>query len=216
MKPGASTAWTLLGGALVLASLGVAATGLAGGWRGLLPSAQALDGVLAWRPDRLVSEPWRLWTAALVHLSPLHLLANGAGGFLVVVLGRAARLPASAAVAWMLAWPLTHLGLLAAPALMAYGGLSGVLHAGVACAAVHLVALPADERVRSRRRAGWAILVVLLLKVVLEQPWLGGGGARQVEGWDIPVASAAHASGLLAGLASSVAVLAIARALRRR
>ena len=39
------------------------------------------------------------------------------------------------------AWPLTHLSLLARPEVMHYGGLSGVLHAGVAVAALGLGAL---------------------------------------------------------------------------
>ena len=44
----------------------------------------------------------------------------------------------AAALAWALAWPLTHLALLAEPALLRYGGLSGVLRAGAAVAAVAL------------------------------------------------------------------------------
>jgi hypothetical protein len=41
--------------------------------------------------------------------------------------------------AWVCAWPLTQLGLLMRPDLSHYGGLSGVLHAGAAIVALHLV-----------------------------------------------------------------------------
>ena len=41
--------------------------------------------------------------------------------------------------AWACAWPLTQLGLLVRPDLLHYGGLSGVLHAGAAIVALHLV-----------------------------------------------------------------------------
>lgn len=225
-----SWAWMLLGGALLLASLGVAVWGRPG--FGASAADSVLQGPLAWRVDRLAGEPWRLWTAAFVHLSGLHLAANVAGGVGVLALGRAARLPAAAAWAWLLAWPLTHLGLLASPSLVAYAGLSGVLHAGVACAALGLIlagspaASRSDEagrgpalavgRGRERRRLGWAVLAVLGVKVLLERPWAEGGGARWVAGWDIPVAPAAHGSGVLAGVVASLVVAAVVGAARAR
>ena len=94
---------------------------------------------LSWDPLSWVDQPWRLWSAAWVHLSSMHLLANLIGAVLVVALGVAARLPVRAAVAWALAWPATQLGLLAMPELTRYGGLSGVLHAGVAVAATTML-----------------------------------------------------------------------------
>ena len=164
----------------------------------LLPSLLVFDNavalrVLAWEPQRWLAEPWRLWSAAWVHLSRLHLLANVAGALLVIALGVAARLPLRAAIAWALAWPLTHLGLLLMPALLRYGGLSGVLHAGVAVAAVALL----RRSGHTERRLGLAILAVLAFKLLSEAPWRGA--LTQPEGWDIAVAPLAHTSGALCG-----------------
>ncbi len=149
--------------------------------------------VLAWQAATAWSEPWRLWSAAWVHLSALHLAANTAGGVGVVALGWAAGVPRRAALAWALAWPLTHAALAGVPALAVYGGLSGVLHAGVAVVAVELVRRAA----RAERRVGLAIAAGLALKIVLEAPWRAA--VLRPEGWDIAVAPAAHAAGVLAG-----------------
>ncbi|HEX7382930.1 MAG TPA: rhombosortase, partial [Burkholderiaceae bacterium] len=128
-----------------------------------------------------------------VHYSALHLGANLAGCALVAALGVAARVPPRAALAWLLAWPATQLGLLLVPALGHYGGLSGVLHAGVAVVAVGLLL----EGPRRRRMLGLAILAGLALKVLLEAPW--AGPLAHPPGWDIATAPPAHASGLVAG-----------------
>ena len=176
-------AWTLLAALLALGSI-------AAWW---LPAAW-----LDWQPAR-VAEAWRWWTAGFVHWSPLHLAANAAGLLLVALLGRAARVPAACAWAWALAWPLAHLALLARPALAHYGGLSGVLHAGVAVVAAWLLLAA-----RGRRRAvGAAIAAVLALKLALERPL--GPLLQQPAGWDIAVAPLAHLSGALAGAALGAA-----------
>lgn len=170
-------------------------------WAGLCAAA-ALGAVAArfidpallrWQPELAFSQPWRLVTAAWVHLSSQHLIANLAGTAVLAALGRAAGCDRRAAIAWAGAWPLTHLGLLAQPTLAAYGGLSGVLHAGVAVAAWQLI----RGGHGLRRAVGAAIAAGLAAKVLLEAPWLGP--LRQVPGWDILVAPAGHASGALAG-----------------
>lgn len=181
---------------LALASLLAAGALAAGAW-----PAAALD----WQPARAWREPWRWWTAAWVHGSALHLAANLAGTALVAALGWVARAPAPLALAWALAWPLTQLGWLLGPPLAHFGGLSGVLHAGVA-----LLALPLAWRERGRRQAvGGLLLAGLLGKLVLEQPW--GPALRHPPGWDIAVAPWAHASGTIAGLLLAVAVLVLGR-----
>ncbi len=170
-------------------------------WAGLCAAAalgallaQAVDpALLRWQPELAFSQPWRLMTAAWVHFSSQHLIANLAGTAVLAALGRAAGCDQRAALAWALAWPLTQAGLLVQPALQAYGGLSGVLHAGVAVAAWQL--LRGDRG--NRRWVGAAIAAGLLLKIGLEAPWQGP--LRQVPGWDIAIAPAAHASGALAG-----------------
>ncbi|WP_310461524.1 rhombosortase [Sphaerotilus sp.] len=149
---------------------------------------------LAWVPALAWSEPWRWWSAAWIHLSTRHLLANLAGAALVLLLGWVARLPREAAWAWALAWPLTHLGLLAEPELLRYGGLSGVLHAGVAVAAVALVR---EAPQRRERVLGALLLVGLCAKVLGERAW--AHTLVTPPGWDIAVAPLAHASGTVCG-----------------
>ena len=167
---------------------------------GLPPAA------LDWQPTLASSQPWRAWSAAIVHLSALHLAANLAGVALVAALGFVARVPRRSVLAWFVAWPLTHLALLARPDLVHYAGLSGVLHAGVAVVAVHLIATA-----RGLRRAiGLALLGGLALKVASETPW-AAQALRHPAGWDIAIAPFAHASGLVAGALASALGEALAR-----
>ena len=156
-------------------------------------------GALDWQPALAIAQPWRVFSAVAVHYSALHLAANLAGAALVAALGAVARVPRAMAWAWAAAWPLTQLGLLARPDLAHYGGLSGVLHAGAAVVAVHLI----GAGPRLRRVIGAALLAGLLLKVAAESPW--GPALRHPAGWDIATAPFAHATGLLAGLACALA-----------
>ncbi len=156
--------------------------------------------LLDWQPGLAWREPWRAWSAAFVHYSRLHLAANVAGLLLVAALGTAARLPTLAALAWLAAWPLTQFGLLVQPQLLHYGGLSGVLHAGVAAGALQLV----RRRAGGERWIGAALLAGLFVKVLGEAPW--GPVLRHPADWDIAVAPVAHACGLAAGLLCAVAV----------
>jgi len=168
---------------------------------------------LDWQPGLLGRQAWRAWTGALVHWSRLHLMANLAGTAVLALLGWAARLDARSSLAWLLAWPLTQIALLAQPGLLHFGGLSGVLHAGVAVAVVALLRRPGRER-----GIGALMGIGLVLKLVLEAP-LGGAPLRQVEGWDIAIAPLAHLTGSLAGglcaIAMAVARVPAVRANRR-
>jgi len=175
-EPGA--AWAALAAALAAASL-------AAWW---LPAT-----LLDWQPTLAASEPWRWWTAAFVHWSPRHLAANLLGAGLVAALGWVAGVPRAAALAWAVAWPLSHVALLVQPALAHYGGLSGVLHAGVAVAALHL--LRTDQG--RRRWIGGTVFAGLALKLLLETPW--GVPLRYTAEWDIAVAPLAHSTGAIAG-----------------
>lgn len=175
--------------------MGLAAFAAAGALIAQRIPAAAID----WQPAFAFTQPWRWFTAAFVHWSALHLGANLAGAAVLAVFGRAAALPARATLAWALAWPLTHGAMLGQPALAHYGGLSGVLHAGVAIAATTL----ASQATGRRRRIGLAVLAGLALKIVLERPWTGT--LTQPPGWDIAVAPLAHAAGALAGLACALA-----------
>jgi len=153
---------------------------------------------LDWQPALALGQPWRAWSAVAVHYSALHLAANLAGALLVGALGHVARVPARSVVAWLVAWPLTQAALLLQPALLHYGGLSGVLHAGVAVVALHLRFVAAPRL----RRIGAAILAVLVIKVLSETPWTGV--LRYPAGWDIAVAPLGHASGAVAGALCSL------------
>jgi rhomboid family GlyGly-CTERM serine protease len=186
-------------------------------WLGLA-AAWGLASVLAWfapatlldwQPALAASEPWRALTAIWVHWSPRHLAANLLGVAVVAALGWRARLPARATAAWALAWPLTQAGLLLRPDLAHYGGLSGVLHAGVAIAAWWLLLQPPVPR---GRWVGGAIAVGMTIKLLLEAPW--GPSLRPAAPggeWDIAVAPIAHASGSVAGLACAAALWAAGR-----
>ncbi len=187
--------------------LAVAAAGLAGSLLAWWLPATLLD----WQPALASSEPWRAFTAAWVHWSPRHLAANLAGVLAVAALGWVARLPALAALAWVLAWPLTQLGLLLRPELAHYGGLSGVLHAGVVVAAVWLM-LTASKGLQ--RRIGLAIALGVVTKLWLETPW--GPALRTSAEWDIAVAPLAHATGALAGASCAALLALLARARRMR
>jgi rhomboid family GlyGly-CTERM serine protease len=162
------------------------------------------DGARDWQPSLALSEPWRAFSAAFVHYSPAHLGANLAGCAVLAFFGWAARVPAVALCVWGLAWPLGHALLGLVPAIAHYGGLSGLLHAGVAVACVFSLAAaqpradealsPALERQRLVAAIVWA---GLWLKVLMEAPW--GEPVRQVQGWDIAVVPLAHATGAACG-----------------
>ena len=185
-----------------LALAALLAVGSVGAW---WAPAWALD----WQPALAAAEPWRAWSAAFVHWSALHLGANLGAAAAVAAFGWAAKVPPSAALAWGVAWPLTHLGLLLRPELAHYGGLSGMLHGGVAVVVLWLLVIE-----RGRRRAiGAMVGVGLVAKLWLEQPW--GPVLRQAADWDIALAPLAHATGAVAGLLCGALSLALARRSRR-
>ena len=154
---------------------------------------------LDWQPSLALTQPWRCWSAAWVHWSEGHRWANIVGTVLVGALGWRAHCDRLDTLAWFVAWPLTQLGLLLQPALAHYGGLSGVLHAGVVVASVSLL-----QRERGLRRAlGASILLAVALKIGLEHPWQGV--LHKVAGWDIAIAPGAHLSGALMGSCCALA-----------
>lgn len=157
---------------------------------GLLLPANGLD----WQPELAFKEPWRAFTAAFVHWSDQHLLANLFAAAVVGAYGWAAQLPRSQALAWLVAWPLSHGMLLVRPELAHYGGLSGMLHGGVAITCLWLLL-----RARGGRRVVGALVSLgLVIKLGSETPW--GPALQHPEEWDIAVAPIAHTTGALAGL----------------
>lgn len=165
---------------------------------------------LDWQPALAATQPWRAFTAVTVHYSGMHLAANLVGALLVALLGWVSRVPARMVWAWGAAWPLTQWGLLLKPELLHFGGLSGVLHAGVGVASVHLVI----RGVRAQRLIGAAILAGAIVKVLGEEPW--GAALRHGGGWDIAVAPLSHTTGLIAGMACALAAEIVSALQRRR
>ena len=147
------TALLALGAIVVTAIAAEGAAPLAGA-----PLAEAFD----WQPALGLREPWRLWTCAWVHWSSAHLGVNVAGALVVAFVGWRARLQVAAASLWFAAWPLTQL-LMAAlgsdrlgAAMPHYGGLSGVLHAGVIVLGLTLAWPLARARIRPPAGTGAA------------------------------------------------------------
>lgn len=151
--------------------------------------------LIDWQPALALREPWRALTAVGVHYSPLHLAANLAGALLTGAFGVAAAVPPRAAWAWLAAWPLTQFGLCVAPELTHFGGLSGVLHAGVVIVVVCLLV----QGTAAQRGIAVLVLIGYAAKLVAEDPT--GPALRHPEGWDIATAPIAHAAGTLAGAA---------------
>lgn len=200
------------GGSWVLLSLALGVGAVAAQW---LPA-----DALQWQttPDEAAAagalsrpwQPWRAFTAAFVHFGPAHLAANLAGCAVVAAYGAAAGVGVRWTLAWAAAWPLTHAALALAPGLDRYGGLSGVLHAGVAVASVALITAHRGWP----RAIGAAVLAGTVLKVAAERPW--AGAVQTVPGWDFPVAVAAHAGGVVVGVMSGVLCALICAAVRWR
>jgi membrane associated rhomboid family serine protease len=159
-----------------------------------------------WQPSLALSQPWRAFTPIGVHYSSAHLIGNLAGIALAGVYGVAAMVPPRLAWAWLAAWPLTHLGLLARPELLHYGGLSGVVHAGVAAIVVWVLA---TGRTRAQRWVGALVAIGFVAKLLSEAPW--GTTLRHPEGWDIAVAPLVHTTGALAGALCTLIALASRR-----
>lgn len=163
-------------------------------------SGFTMAAVLDWQPGLAWREPWRLWSAAWVHLNKLHLAANIAGTLLVCALGIAAGVTTRAAMAWALAWPMTHAALWLRPDIAHYAGLSGVLHAGVMVVAVALM----RSGVPRQRAIGFALAGGVLVKIAAEAPW------SDMFPWSdtlrIATVPFAHAAGVVAGAACSWAL----------
>ena len=173
------------------------------------PLNLAYHHAIDWQPTLAFSQPWRAFSAAFVHYSPMHLAANIVGALLVGAFGWAAQAPHRLTVAWLIAWPLTQFGLLVQPSLLHYGGLSGLLHAGVVIVSLHLI----FQGSLAQRKVGGATLLVVLFKVLSEAPWKGP--LSHPAEWDIAVAPMAHATGVVAGVVAFALVFASAASSRR-
>jgi len=134
-------------------------------------------------PD-LATQPWRLWTAHLVHASPIHFLLDVGAGVALIALG-------APLLSYLWIAPVVALGVAATrPDLATYVGLSGVLHGWFVLAVVRTVR-PGIART--------ALLLGVLIKVATELH----AGTTSLGGLDlgaVPVAEA-HLIGVLAAAA---------------
>jgi hypothetical protein len=148
-------AWVVLAALLCAGAVAVTMLSFDGG---AAPIASPLALALDWQPALGLRETWRLWTSAWVHWSVAHLLVNAAGAAVVAFVGWRARLPATAALAWFAAWPLTQAFMAAVGAerlavlMPHYGGLSGVLHAGAIVLGLSLAWPPEHAQAPARPR----------------------------------------------------------------
>ncbi len=155
-----------------------------------------------WWPD-FADDAMSWWTAALVHRSAAHGLANLLALGAVAVLGLALQVPRAMAWALFAAWPLSTLGLLLFPQIGRYAGLSGALHGAVAVLVVHCAF--------TRGHQVWAGLLGagLAAKLLAEGAW-----SRPLvfePEWGFAVATGAHLTGALAGLLCALAAYGLSR-----
>lgn len=122
-----------------------------------------------WQADDWMLRPWTLWTSAWVHVNTPHLIANQIALGVLTGLAWLLRPGLSAALAWLLAWPLAQLSLMLWPQVGYSSGLGGLLHAGAMIMALQLVLgrIPA----RKARRWGMMLAAGLVAKLVLERAW---------------------------------------------
>ncbi|MEO5689926.1 MAG: hypothetical protein ABIR54_21425 [Burkholderiaceae bacterium] len=174
-------AWVMLTGLLCLGAIVVTAICAEGG---ASPATAPLANALDWQAALGLREPWRLWTCAWVHWNAAHLLVNVVGGGVVAFVGWRARLRVDAALAWLLAWPLTQVAMAALGAdrvgavMPHYGGLSGVLHAGAVVLGLSLAWPLARSRLHtlvapSRKDAGFVATRASAIEPsrITEGPW---------------------------------------------
>ncbi|MDR0458722.1 MAG: hypothetical protein LBH10_06840, partial [Burkholderiaceae bacterium] len=151
--------------------------------------------------------PWTPWSAPLVNLTPFHAFGNALALAAVAVLGQAVGARPRDALALLIAWPLSTLGLLLWPAVGWYAGLSGLIQAAAAIAAWRALTQ------RGARGIGALLAAGLFIKLLLERGWATPIAFDSY--WGFNVVYAAHLSGAATGLIAAAAVDGAARALAR-
>jgi len=156
----------------------------------------AVQQALRYERDAILSgELWRLLTAHLVHLGPVHLALNLAGLIIVYVLFRTSLTPLGWTLTYLLAALSTSLGLLAwNPEIFWYVGLSGLLHGAFLAGAL--------AELKRGRRFALAYITLLALKLLSEALWGPSSETANLIGGS--VISAAHVYGALGGLAAAI------------
>jgi membrane associated rhomboid family serine protease len=160
-----------------------------------------------WQAGNWLHRPWTPWSAPLAGLTPLHAFGNVLALAAIGVLGHATGARPREALALLIAWPLTTLGLLLWPTISWYAGLSGLIHAAAAIIAWR--ALTQD----GTRGIGVLLAAGLLIKLLLERGWAMPVGFDSH--WGFNVVYAAHLCGAVSGLVTAAAVDGAIRLLRK-
>jgi rhomboid family GlyGly-CTERM serine protease len=173
----------------------------------------AAPETLEYQRARLVSEPWRLLSAHLVHVNWTHAAINAAA--LVIVarlfaddLSATSQLATLAAAAVVISVSLALLW----PSIVWYRGLSGALHALYFAGAT-----AALLRAPLRASVIWLPLLLVVggwIKVVLEQP--AGDATPYAEWLGAQVVPQAHLAGAVCGTTMGLAIAALQAHRRQR
>ena len=156
---------------------------------------------LAWQPALWKNAPWTLWTAPLEHFVFAHALANSLALASLALLGSLVSAQPRDALALLLAWPLSTLGLVLWPEIDGYYGLSGVVHAAAAVLTIRALSSPSTSSIS---RIGQWMAIGLLFKLALERGWSMPVGFES--SWGFNVVFAAHLTGAAAGAAMALLV----------
>lgn len=154
------------------------------------------------RQQVLSGEIWRIWTAHLVHTNVLHMCLNIAAA-LVIYFGFFNKIEPGQLLAYgCLFSALISLALLLfLPGLDWYNGLSGLLHAWVACFSVRLA--------MNGARVYWLWLGAIGLKVVAETAGMNPGNGNLIG--DMNIVTEAHLIGACIGTAVGFIGIALGR-----
>ena len=156
--------------------------------------------------DLMPTEPWRWWTAQWVHVGWRHYLLNVFAflclPFIFPYLGRVALMWAVLVLSPLLSISLYWL----CPQIIAYAGLSGVLHALYAWAALDSLLIHNPQKtflfkgswqLTSEQKFAALLFIGVVLKVVAEK-WMGHSQTEQFI--QAPVLIEAHQIGLVLGI----------------
>lgn len=179
--------------ACALLAGGAAAVGLLAG-----STHDAAGSALAWNAVLWPLRPWTLWTSAFIHPAGATLLAGVLALAALAVLGTVLQAGRAAALALLLAWPLSTLALLLWPQVQAHMSLGGVLHAAAMVLWAHLVLHGLW------RPLSYVLFAGMGLKLLSEQAW-----AHPVAfdpDWGFNAVHAAHLTGAAAGAVLGLAL----------
>jgi len=167
--------------------------------------------VLTWQAESVWQMPWTLWSSAWVHMNPPHLIFSQMALGMLTALAWVLRPPLISTLAWLFSWPLAQACLIFWPQIGYAAGLAGLMHAGVAVLAVHL--LTGVLRVHKGRRWGSLLLLALLVKLGMERAWTFP--VVWDAGTELSVVQAMHLTSALWGAATALVLPVAWRAWQR-